>query len=143
MAETGALDLSPAAFRSRRRRGAPVATGPDGTMPSDGPPMGADVLVHGSYVPFWTLTPERLAELRSHMAIRLGMRALNSNRIVSGDVGFDLVWRYWKLPHSEQVRMNTFVYTWPFRSIGNLGELVYLRAWQQTVPGPESGSSDS
>ncbi|MFJ7416746.1 hypothetical protein ACIQWZ_39045 [Streptomyces sp. NPDC098077] len=57
MTETDALDLSPAVFRSRRRLGAPVATGLDGTMPSDGPPMGDDVLVHSVYVPFRSLTP--------------------------------------------------------------------------------------
>ncbi|MEV8547012.1 hypothetical protein [Streptomyces sp. NPDC051572] len=143
MTETGALDLSWAAFRSRRGRGASVATTLDGTTPSDGPPTGADVLLHSDYMPFWTLTPERLAEICSHMAIQLGMRALNSNRIASGDVGFDLVWRYWKLPHPEQVRMNILVFTWPFRIIGNRSELVYLRAWQHTLPDPELGIADS
>ncbi|MFE4539617.1 hypothetical protein ACFRKB_31905 [Streptomyces scopuliridis] len=132
MTETGALDLTRAAYRRRRARGAPVATGADGVTPSDGPPASDDVLVKTDYTTYWSLTPDRLEELRAGLAAALGLRALNSGLLVTGEVGFDLVWRYWKLPTAEQHRMNT--HPWPLRSIGNLGEHVYLRAWQRTRP---------
>ncbi|MEU1916193.1 hypothetical protein [Streptomyces massasporeus] len=138
MTETGALDLTRAAYRRRR---APIATCPDGVTPSDGPPAGDDVLVKTDYGPYWSLSPERLEELRAGLAAALGLRALDSGLLVTGEVGFDLVWRYWKLPTAEKHRMNA--HPWPFRSIGNLGEHVYLRAWQRTVPDPELGTADS
>lgn len=136
MHETGALDLTRVAYRRRRARGAPVATGPDGVTPSVGPPAGDDVLVETVYTAYWSLTPERLEELRAGLAAALGLKALNSGLLVTGEVGFDLVWRYWKLPATEQHRMKA--HPWPFRSIGNLGEHVYLRAWQRTMLDPNS-----
>ncbi|MEU6664282.1 hypothetical protein [Streptomyces sp. NPDC046821] len=138
MTETGTLDLTRAAFRRRRARRAPVATLADGITPSDGPPTGPDVLVECDMAPYWGLNPERLEALRADLAILLGMRALGAGLVPVEEVGFDLVWRYWRLPWVDQKNMRIHLHPWPFRCIGNLGEHVYLRAWQRVASGGEA-----